>query len=485
VPLDIDLVVQALSSYDIGSEIGRGGWGIVLAGKHRHLGREVAIKQLPRAFAADPEVRARFLAEARLLAALDHPHIVPVYDFVERDGLCLLVMERLSGGTVWSRFVEHGVSAETACAIGIATAVALHHAHEHGVLHRDIKPENLLFAKSGVIKVTDFGIAKVLGGSDTVATRAGDVLGTPAYMAPEQAVGGDLGPPTDIYSLGVMLFELLSGRLPFDHPGDSPLTLLYMHVHEPPPNLGDLVPARVAPLVPVVMRALAKDPTARCADGMSFARAIAEAATEAFGPGWLGRCGAPVMAAGDVVAITERPGAPSAPMVATVDDVVAVARGHHEAPVSRAIVTLEPADLVPVNDLAAPGRPPLRELSTALSRAGTPEAMRLAGEVERLESGAHVLRELQLLQRHRSGGSPFRPADWHEVEAVLGAYGTSAAERAGLPVDAPLPDVRAALVAALDKWQRRAESPMSSRALADAARVLIRTCEGLLAGIDG
>ena len=221
--LDRELVVAALSSYDIGAEIARGGWGIVLAGKHRHLDREVAIKQLPRAFAADPGVRARFLAEARLVASLDHPHIVPVYDFVEREGLCLLVMERLSGGTVWTRFVEDGVSAETACAIAVATAVALHHAHEHGVLHRDVKPENLLFARSGVLKVTDFGIAKVLGGTDTVATRAGEVLGTPSYMAPEQATAGELSPATDIYSLGVMLYELLSGRLPFDQTDDSPL----------------------------------------------------------------------------------------------------------------------------------------------------------------------------------------------------------------------------------------------------------------------
>src|SRR5262249_40881200 len=127
--LDMDLVVEVLSAYEVGEEIGRGGWGIVLAGRHRQLGRDVAIKQLPRAFAADPEVRARFLTEAQLLAALDHPHIVPIYDYIERDGLCLLVMERLSGGTVWSRFVDQGISAEDACSIGMAAAIALHHAH--------------------------------------------------------------------------------------------------------------------------------------------------------------------------------------------------------------------------------------------------------------------------------------------------------------------------------------------------------------------
>ena len=149
--LDRKLVEEALPSYEIGGELGRGGWGVVLSGRHRDLGRDVAIKQLPRAFAADANVRARFLAEARVLAALDHPHIVPVYDFVERDGLCLLVMERLSGGTVWSRFTEQGVSMDDACAIVLATCAALDAAHAHGVLHRDIKPENLMFTGSGTL----------------------------------------------------------------------------------------------------------------------------------------------------------------------------------------------------------------------------------------------------------------------------------------------------------------------------------------------
>ena len=109
--LDQEQVDDALPSYEIGGELGRGGWGVVLAGRHRQLGREVAIKQLPRAFAADVSIRARFTVEARLLASLDHPHIVPVYDYVEQDGLCLLVMELLPGGTVWSRFSTEGFTA--------------------------------------------------------------------------------------------------------------------------------------------------------------------------------------------------------------------------------------------------------------------------------------------------------------------------------------------------------------------------------------
>src|SRR4051812_17427681 len=164
--LDQRLVEAALPNYEIGGELGRGGWGVVLGGRHRELGRDVAIKQLPRAFAADPSVRARFLSEARVLASLDHPHVVPIYDFVEREGLCLLVMERLAGGTLWSRFTGEGVKMDDACAAVLATCAALQCAHDRGVLHRDIKPENLMFSANGTLKVTDFGIAKVVGGEE-------------------------------------------------------------------------------------------------------------------------------------------------------------------------------------------------------------------------------------------------------------------------------------------------------------------------------
>ena len=212
---DFDLVAAALPAYDIGGEIGRGAWGVVLAGRHRQLQRHVAIKQLPASFAADPTVRARFTAEARLLASLDHPHVVPVYDFVQRDELCVLVMEMLTGGTVWSRFTSSGFSAPSAVAVALACAAGLKAAHEQGILHRDIKPENLMFGARGALKVTDFGIAKMVGGAETLATRAGEVIGTPAYMAPEQARGGELSPATDVYALSTMLYELLAGVLPF------------------------------------------------------------------------------------------------------------------------------------------------------------------------------------------------------------------------------------------------------------------------------
>lgn len=308
--LDRDRVTAALPAYDVGGELGRGGWGVVLEGRHRQLGREVAIKQLPRAFAADPAVRARFVAEARLLASLDHPHIVPVFDYVEADGLCLLVMEKLPGGTVWSRFTSAGVTAESACALVLAASAGLHAAHQQGILHRDVKPENLLFSATGAVKVTDFGIAKVVGGADTMATRAGEVLGTPAYMAPEQAQAGELSPATDVYAVGVMLYELLAGRLPFPEEGDA-MAVLYQHVHEQPVALLDVAPGVPVAIAAVVMRALATRAEQRYPTAEAFGVALAEAATSAWGPGWpVARGQVSVMGSTLIVAATERQSVP-------------------------------------------------------------------------------------------------------------------------------------------------------------------------------
>jgi serine/threonine protein kinase len=318
VTLERKQVVVALPAYEVGEELGRGAFGIVLAARHRHLHRPVAIKQLPRAFAEDPQVRARFATEARLLAALDHPHIVPIYDYVERSGLCLLVMERLTGGTVATRFREEGMTAEEACAVVLATCAALHHAHLKGVLHRDIKPDNLMFSAEGVLKVTDFGIAKMLGGAATMATRAGYVLGTPAYIAPEQAEGGELSPATDVYATATVLYELLSGRLPYSEEG-GPAAVLYRHVHQDPRPLADAAPRLPRAVVDVAERALARDLVVRYGTAEEFGVALARAATASWGPGWpLSRAGMPLRTAGPITAATtmERPGRPIAPAAA-------------------------------------------------------------------------------------------------------------------------------------------------------------------------
>jgi serine/threonine-protein kinase len=309
---DRELLSSALPAYDIGDELGQGGMGVVVAGQHRQLDRRVAIKQLPLAFAEDPSVQRRFMAEARVLASLDHPHVVPVYDFVEHDGACLLVMELLPGGTLRSRVhAAGGFTAQHAVAVSLACTSGLSAAHRRGVLHRDVKPENMLFSGSGVLKVTDFGIAKVIGGPGTVLTRAGDVIGTPAYIAPEQVRGGAISPATDVYAVATMLYEMVAGTLPFADTGE-PMALLFKHAYEEPIPLRDVAPGVPEPVAAVVMRGLATDPSGRFATAEAFGAALAEAATQAWGPGWLQAEQVPIMDAGSIVGTGGRPSVPPA-----------------------------------------------------------------------------------------------------------------------------------------------------------------------------
>lgn len=362
--LDQQEVIDALPQYEVGVELGRGGWGIVLAGRHRQLGRDVAIKQLPRAFAADAAVRARFVDEARLLASLDHPHIVPIYDFVEQDGLCLLVMEQLPGGTLWSRFSTDGFTPPAAAAAVLATIAGLQAAHEHRILHRDVKPENLMFSASGALKVTDFGIAKVVGGAGTLATRAGEVVGTPAYIAPEQARGGDLSPATDVYAVATMFYELLSGQLPFTDDGGA-MALLFKHAFEAPTPLRERAPFVPEPIAAVVMRGLATDPGDRYDTAKAFGLAIAEACTNAWGPGWLAAEGTPVMGASAIVSATDRvTSAPRPPTIAGVAPVVAP----DAAPASATVV--DPDALI-LGDATSPPPPPAAPMPPAAPRPPT------------------------------------------------------------------------------------------------------------------
>ena len=246
----------------------------------------MAIKQLLPGLVGNDDVRSRFLVEARVLAQMAHPHIVPVYDYVEHDDVCALVMASLGGGTVWDRFVAEGFNQRTSCAIALVACSALQGAHDLGVLHRDMKPDNILFGEGAGLRVTDFGIAKVLGDDDTLATPEGGLLGTPAYMAPEQASGSGLGPGTDIYAVGVMLYELLCGRLPFSEVG-GPLAIVLRHVNEAPIPLADVTPDVPPALVDVVMQALQHDPGDRFESAEAFGVAIAEASGRQWGPRWL------------------------------------------------------------------------------------------------------------------------------------------------------------------------------------------------------
>ena len=206
-------IAELLPGYELGAELEDGASGVVFEGRHRELGRRVAIKQLRSVFGEDLAVRTRFAREARVLAKLDHRTSTPSttrtagWPLPSRHGAA----HRRYGLVTPD---DHGLPARPCLAVALATCSALQFAHDHGVLHRDIKPDNLLFAGTGLLKITDFGIAKVLGGGETLATRRGDVLGTPAYMAPEQALAKEPTPATDVYSTGIMLYELLSAQLP-------------------------------------------------------------------------------------------------------------------------------------------------------------------------------------------------------------------------------------------------------------------------------
>ncbi len=298
-----ELIQEALPAYEVAGELGRGAFGVVYEARHTQLGRQVAIKQLPQSFAEDEEVRERFVAEAQMVASLEHPHIVPVYDFVESEGSRFLIMERCAG-SVGDRFKEEGIVTDEACAAVLACLAALDFAHEKGLLHRDVKPENLMYDTKGVIKLGDFGIARDLG-VETRRTATGMIVGTPAYMSPEQCRGDDLTPASDVYSVAMMGYELLTGALPFPST-DSVNGLLAHHLVTVPTPLLQTRPELPGSVGEVIDRALAKDLNVRYSTAAEFATALARACVTAFGSGWLRRRRF-VLHWPEIIAETEKP----------------------------------------------------------------------------------------------------------------------------------------------------------------------------------
>ncbi len=252
--------------YELGEVIGRGGMAEVHLGSDLRLGRSVAIKVLRPDLARDPSFQARFRREAQSAAALNHPNVVSVYDTGEApiDGqqVPYIVMEHVDGATVRD-LVRSGRPLEPVRALEITDGIlgALDYSHRNGIVHRDIKPGNVMVTKGGAIKVTDFGIARALADSAATMTSTSSVMGTAQYLSPEQARGEQVDARSDLYSTGVVLFEMLTGRAPFL--GDSPVSVAYQHVREEPP-----VPSTLAPGIPpacdaIVAKALAKDAEAR------------------------------------------------------------------------------------------------------------------------------------------------------------------------------------------------------------------------------
>ncbi|MEO7908755.1 MAG: serine/threonine-protein kinase [Roseiflexaceae bacterium] len=271
------LIGTRLGAYDIQALLGSGGMANVYRAFDTNLHRAVAIKVLSPAAAAQPGFADRFRQEARLIANLRHPNIVQVYDFGEQDGHTYMVQELLAGPTLADWMADLSTRSmrptpDDINAIISQLAGALDAAHAAGIIHRDVKPGNALWNEQGQLVLTDFGIAKHLI-SDTNQTQFGVVFGTPSYLSPEQAQTLPLTPATDVYSLGVMLYELLAGDVPFH--GATPMQVAMDHIQTAPPPLSrpDLPPEVAA----VVLRALAKDPAARFASAGELAQALATA----------------------------------------------------------------------------------------------------------------------------------------------------------------------------------------------------------------
>jgi putative two-component system response regulator len=241
---------------------------------HPGLDRYVAIKVLPDFFADDPNYRERFQQEARSVARLKHPNILEVYDFGYEEGLAYLVLELIEGGTLADR-VGKPMDLREVIAILEPLAAALDHAHAHGILHRDIKPSNILLHKDGTPVLADFGLAKLLGSLRRL-TSSGTVMGTPEYMSPEQAGDDPMGPSSDRYSLAVVAYEMLTGRVPFQ--ADTPAAVLLSHVTKAMPATRELRGELSAHIEDVLRRALAKAPEDRYQSAAEFVTALKPAA---------------------------------------------------------------------------------------------------------------------------------------------------------------------------------------------------------------
>ena len=264
--------------YEIVRPLGSGGVADVYLAHDEVLDRDVALKMLNRERSRDEEFVERFRREAKSAAALSHPNIVSIYDRGEsEDGSCYISMEYLAGGTLKDHMSRGGrLSPSVAAEVAVQISDALDAAHERGTVHRDIKPQNVLVTRSGDVKVGDFGIARAE--SETSITRVNLVLGTAAYMSPEQATGGRIGPRSDLYSLGVVMYEMLTGELPFR--GEDSVAVAMKHANDPlrpPKEVNPDIPERMNDLV---VRLLAKDPGDRPASAGALVEEIRRSRAE-------------------------------------------------------------------------------------------------------------------------------------------------------------------------------------------------------------
>ena len=248
---------EKIGYYEIKSELGRGGMATVYRGYDPRFEREVAVKVLPpEMLHADPQFRLRFQREAKIIARLEHPSIVPVYDVGEENNQLYFVMRFMGGGSLAGRIRERVYRVEEAVRLLGQVAPGVDEAHAKGIVHRDLKPSNILFDNQNVPYISDFGIAKLTQAESANVTGSA-VIGTPAYMAPEQALGSDVDGRADVYALGVILYEMLTGKQPYQ--ADTPMGLAIKHVTDPVPHILNVKPDLPAWIETIVATAMAKD----------------------------------------------------------------------------------------------------------------------------------------------------------------------------------------------------------------------------------
>lgn len=278
-------VVKTVGRYEILRDLGRGGMSIVYLARQTDLDRFVALKELGAFHASDPAVAQRFLRESQMAGGLSHPNIAVVYDYFQHDGTPYIAMEYIERGSLRPH-VGHMTLAQIAGVLeGLLAGLA--HAEQHAIVHRDLKPENLMITADGRVKIADFGIAKATNRMQTRAflTATGTTVGTPTYMAPEQAMAQEVGPWTDLYSVGVMAFEMFVGRTPF-HESEAPMAILLRHVKEEIPPVKSLVPDVDERISAWIQRLLVKDPKQRTRSATVAWDELEEVVIAQLGPRW-------------------------------------------------------------------------------------------------------------------------------------------------------------------------------------------------------
>jgi len=269
-----NLTGRQLGPYLVVAPLEEGGMAAVYKAYQPSVDRHVALKVLPRYLTEDPQYLRRFRREARIVARLQHPHVLTVHDFGESDGYTFFVMPLVHGGTLADLLTGLPLSLPVAVRVVTQVCAALDYAHAKGVVHRDVKPSNILIDEGGNCLLADFGIAHVVEAATKVTspTLTGQMMGTPAYMSPEQVSGEGVGPPSDLYSVGIVLYQMLTGRVPFR--AETPVALMLKHLTDPLPSPRTFNPALTPDVEAVVLKALARSRDDRFVSGAALVTAL-------------------------------------------------------------------------------------------------------------------------------------------------------------------------------------------------------------------